>query len=182
MKMDTITLYHGTTHDFTTIEVQRGKPFKDFGCGFYASQNREHAINMALRNQAIEVRRLARRGITREVTPWIYSFELNTNTLDTLNVKCFDSANQEWVLFVTENRTNNPHRHDYDVVIGPTANDQTNPTIQTYLNEGYGEVGSNRAIEILIEFLLPYNLPHQYFFGTDRATKCLVSAGRSVVK
>jgi hypothetical protein len=182
MKPDIITLYHGTTHDFTEIEMRKRKPFKDFGRGFYASQNREHAVNMALRNQTIELRRLARRGITREVTPWLYMFELNENQLDTLSVKRFGRADKEWVFFITENRTNNPHRHTYDVVIGPTANDQTNPTIQTYLNEGYGEVGSDRAIELLIEFLLPYNLPYQYFFGTDRAAKFLVPAGRTVVK
>jgi hypothetical protein len=102
--------------------------------------------------------------------------------LDTLNVKHFTHADKEWVLFVTENRTSNPHRHPYDIVIGPTANDQTTPAIQTYLNEGYGEVGSDRAIEILIEFLLPYNLPRRYYFGTERAANTLAPMGRNVIK
>jgi hypothetical protein len=31
MNANIITLYHGTTHDFTEIDVTRGKPFKDFG-------------------------------------------------------------------------------------------------------------------------------------------------------
>jgi hypothetical protein len=179
---ETVTLYHGTTHDFSKIDMRMGKPFKDFGRGFYATQSYGHAVNMALRNQDIELRRLARRGVTRDVVPWLYTFELDVSKLENICVKRFGSANKDWVLFVTENRTKDPHRHSYDVVIGPTANDQTNPTIQTYLNEGYGEVGSDRAIEILIEFLLPYKLPCQYFFGTDRAAKLLVPTGRSVVK
>jgi hypothetical protein len=32
---DTLALYHGTTHDFAEIDVRRGKPYKDFGQGFY---------------------------------------------------------------------------------------------------------------------------------------------------
>jgi hypothetical protein len=27
-----------TTHDFTEIDVQKGKPFKDFGQGFYLAK------------------------------------------------------------------------------------------------------------------------------------------------
>ena len=181
MSNTSLVLCHGTTHDFTEIDVRQGKPFKDFGQGFYATQNRESAINMALRNRDIELRRLKRREITRKVTPWLYTYELDECKLDFLNVKRFEGADKEWVLFVTDNRTHNPHRHTYDIVIGPTANDQTNPTIQTYLNEGYGEVGSDRAIEILIEFLEPYNFPRQYFFGTQRATDLLVFTGRCMV-
>jgi hypothetical protein len=177
-----ITLCHGTAHEFAEIDVRRGKPFKDFGQGFYATRSQESAVNMAFRNRDIELRRLARRGITREVTPLLYTFELDESKFEFLNVKRFDGADKEWVLFVTDNRTHNPHNHSYDIVIGPTANDQTNPTIQTYLNEGYGDVGSDRAIEILIEFLEPYNLPCQYFFGTGRAADLLVPKGRCVIK
>lgn len=177
-----ITLYHGTTHDFSEIDAHRGKPYKDFGQGFYATQSRESAINMALRNRDIELRRLKRRGVNREVTPWLYTLELDKNKFEYLNVKRFDNAGKEWVLFVTDNRAHNPHTHTYDIVIGPTANDQTNPTIQTYLNEGYGEVGSDRAIEILIEFLEPFNLPFQYFFGTSRAVNLLTLTGRCVAQ
>jgi hypothetical protein len=182
MSSPVIVLYHGTTYDFTEIDVRRGKPFKDFGQGFYATQNRESAVNMAMRNRDLEVRRLNRRNITREVTPWLHTYELDESKLDSLSVKRFGSADKEWVLFVTNNRTHNPHRHTHDIVIGPTANDQTNPTIQTYLNEGYGEVGSDRAIEILIEFLEPYNFPRQFFFGTQRAADLLEFKGRCMAR
>ena len=182
MSVSTIVLCHGTTYDFTEVDVRRGKPFKDFGQGFYATQDRESAVNMALRNRDIEIRRLKRRGITREVTPWLYTYELDESKIEALNIKRFGSADKEWVLFITDNRTHNPHRHAYDIVIGPTANDQTNPTIQTYLNEGYGDVGSDRAIEILIEFLEPYNFPRQFFFGTQRAANLLSFTGRCMVR
>jgi len=35
---NTLNLYHGTTHDFAEIDVSRGKPFKDFGQGFYLTE------------------------------------------------------------------------------------------------------------------------------------------------
>jgi hypothetical protein len=120
--------------------------------------------------------------VTQSLAPWLYTYELDEGKIESLNVKRFESANREWVLFVSDNRTHNPHRHDYDIVIGPTANDQTNPTIQTYLSEGYGDVGSDRAIAILIELLKPYNLPRQLFFGTQRALNLLTFIERCTIE
>ncbi|MDR1069655.1 MAG: DUF3990 domain-containing protein [Gracilibacteraceae bacterium] len=75
--------------------------------------------------------------------------------------------------FITLNRQRKGVPHNYDIVIGPTANDFTNPTIQFYMSGGVGEVGSDAAIDELVRLLLPYNLPSQYFFATNRAIDCL---------
>jgi hypothetical protein len=176
-----ITLYHGTTHDFTEIDVTLGKPFKDFGCGFYTTQSRESAVNMALRNRDIELRRLARRELVRDVTPWLYTFELDEGKLDTLNMKRFDVADKEWVRFVVLNRTNETPQHDYDVVIGATANDVTSRTAQFYMAGEFGQVDSDEAIEFFLHRIQPDRLPIQYFFGTQRSANLLVFKGRSVI-
>lgn len=42
-------LYHGSTYLFTEIDVDRGKGYKDFGRGFYATAVKEHAENLAKR-------------------------------------------------------------------------------------------------------------------------------------
>ena len=55
-----ITLYHGSIHGFEEIDVAYGKPFKDFGIGFYTSQDIEHSKNLALRNKNIEEMKLRR--------------------------------------------------------------------------------------------------------------------------
>ena len=120
-----LTLYHGTTYDFTEIDVRRGKPFKDFGQGFYTTQSRESATCMALRNRDIELRRLKRRGIDGKVTPWLYIYKLGESKLKSLDVKQFESADKEWVRFIVQNRTNETPQHNFDIVIGPTANDAT---------------------------------------------------------
>ena len=36
-------LFHGTTADFTEISLQKGKGYKDFGKGFYATAVKSHA-------------------------------------------------------------------------------------------------------------------------------------------
>ncbi|GHU41785.1 hypothetical protein FACS1894111_04630 [Clostridia bacterium] len=175
-------LYHGTTHDFTTIDVTRGKPFKDFGKGFYATEVYEHARNLALRNRDIELRRLARRSISRKVIPWLYTFELDEIKLNNLNVKRFDDANKEWVQFIVLNRTNETPQHDYDVVIGATANDVTSRTAQLYMAGEFGEIDSDEAINFFLRRIHPEHLPCQFFFGTQRAANLLVFKERSVLQ
>jgi len=95
MNNTTITLYHGTTYDFTEVDVRMGKPFKDFGQGFYTTRSRESAINMALRNRDIDIRRMKRRGMTHEIKAWLYTYELDESRLESLKVKRFESANKE---------------------------------------------------------------------------------------
>jgi len=177
-----ITLYHGTTHDFTEIDVRKGKPFKDFGQGFYATQSRESAVNMALRNRDIDLRRLNRRGLVREVTPWVYTFELDNSKLESLNVKRFNETDKEWVRFVILNRTNETPQHEYDVVIGATANDVTSRTAQLYMAGEYGDIDSDEAIKFFLRRIQPERLPRQFFFGTQRAANLLVLKERCVLQ
>jgi hypothetical protein len=88
-------------------------------------------------------------------------------------VKVFSKADKEWLKFVTKNRRSATQIHDYDIVIGPTANDRVNAAIQLYFSGGYGQVGTDRAMEILLEVLMPENLPEQTLFATERAMKFL---------
>ena len=46
-------LYHGTVYDIDEIDVTKGKGYKDFGKGFYATSIRSHADNIARRNKRI---------------------------------------------------------------------------------------------------------------------------------
>ena len=50
-----------------------------------------------------------------------------------LSVRKFESANAEWLHFVTENRLKTYQGNFYDIVIGALANDTVMPTIQAYL-------------------------------------------------
>jgi hypothetical protein len=166
-------LYHGTTHNFDNIDLNYGKPYKDFGKGFYVSQTRSQAVGMAVRNAEMITRReKAENAKIVEPEKWLYTYDFPAAALDSLNFIKFEEANAAWVQFVTLNRTR-ANAHNYDVVIGPTANDRTNPTIQNYLSEAFGEVGSDAALSILIQLLKPYVLPVQFLFGTEKSVKYL---------
>lgn len=51
-----------------------------------------------------------------------------------MNVKHFDSLNEEWLEFIKENRIKGGLQHNYDVVIGPVADDNTMETVQLYMS------------------------------------------------
>ena len=179
---DTITLYHGTTHDFKEIDVMRGKPFKDFGQGFYLSESYEHARNLALRNRRIEEIRLRAMGDETRLPVFVYEYEFDTLEMDKLNVKYFNKADREWLKFIIINRMNRTRQHDYDIVIGPTANDDTRASIRTVMNAANGAILSDTALDLLIVMLEPNVLPEQYFFGKNNAAAMLKLTRRHELK
>jgi hypothetical protein len=179
-----ITLYHGTIYEFDRIDVTKGKWNKDFGRGFYTSRDVRHAERLAIRNKYIEEERLALRGITRTVTPLLYTYDFDLDNVATLNVKEFVAADREWMQFVVLNRESKSknQEHEYDIVIGPTANDNTRAAIQTVMPLTKGQVMTDKAIDALIALIEPDNLPSQFFFGTHRATDLLHLTERGMIR
>ena len=170
-----VILYHGTIYEFDKIDVTKGKGNKDFGRGFYTSRDIHHAKRLATRNKFIEEERFALRGVKKNITPWLYTFEFDLDNLAALSVKEFAAADREWMRFVVLNRESKSktQEHEYDIVIGPTANDNTRAAIQTVMPLTKGQVMTDRAIDTLIALIEPDNLPWQFFFGTQRSADTL---------
>ena len=181
MEGNIITLYHGSIFEFEDIDITRGKPYKDFGAGFYTSKVREHAVDLALRNLKIEERRTKLHNVDTKSKPWLYEYEFDLSNLSKFKFKEFPSANAEWVKFIVLNRTSKIHRHNYDIVIGATANDQTLLAAQAYLSGLYGTIDDDKAIQTFLQIIEPYRLPLQFYFGTQRAANLLVFRGRSML-
>jgi hypothetical protein len=179
-----ITLYHGTTYEFDIIDVTKGKWNKDFGRGFYTSRDVSHAERLSTRNKFIEEERFALRGVKKSVTPWLYTFEFDLDNLTALNVKEFAAADREWMRFVVLNRESKSktQEHEYDIVIGPTANDNTRAAIQTVIPLTNGQIMTDRAIDALIALIEPANLPQQFFFGTGCAADLLRLTKRRIIR
>ena len=179
-----ITLYHGTIYEFDKIDVAKGKGNKDFGRGFYTSRDVHHAKRLAIRNKSIEEERYILRGIKKSATPWLYTFELNLDKAAVFNIKEFAVADREWMRFVVLNREskNKTQEHQYDIVIGPTANDNTRAAIQTVIPLVKGRVMTDRAIDALIALIEPENLPWQFFFGTQSAADLLCLTERGIIR
>ena len=74
----------------------------------------------------------------------------------------FENADIEWLRFVSANRNNQSIRNDYDIIIGPVANDKTMPVISLFFTGLYSE-------EETIKRLLPQKLQDQFVFKTEKA-------------
>ena len=172
-----IKLYHGTIHSFEEIDVTAGKGFKDFGKGFYATSVSLHAERLALRNKRIEEKRqelLSHRLLTK--IPVIVAYRYNlvfSEDTSGLNVKVFDKTDKEWLRFIVQNRRCADKNHDYDIVIGPTADAETTAIINDYYDELIDSGFADDVCEKVISELQPENLPKQFFFGSEEAIRTL---------
>lgn len=170
-------LYHGTISKFDVIDVNAGKGYKDFGKGFYATAVAQHAERLAKRNKSIAEKRQAllkvRNDIkTEPIIAYRYNLLFNEET-EGLSVKIFTSADIEWLRFIMRNRECPGSAHDYDIVIGPTADAETTTIINEFLDELESTEYAETVCRKVIEQLKPENLPKQYFFGTEEAVKTL---------
>lgn len=152
-------LYHGTNQDIETINLSKGLRYKDFGKGFYLTPNKNTAIRMAEKKARL---------FGGKAT--LISYELDEAVLRSdLKVKVFpEVASVEWFLFVDANRDrkNDVPIHNYDIVIGPIADDGVVLQLTNY-REGIS------TPEQAANLLQDKYLDQQYFFGTERALSYL---------
>lgn len=120
-----ITLYHGTDSLFDVIDINKSENYRDFGKGFYtttiAAQAESWARSKKLRNGS------------NTAYVYVYTIELS----DELAVKRFDGLSEDWLEMIKINRRNGGIQHNYDVVIGPVANDDTRVTVARYMQGVY---------------------------------------------
>ncbi len=150
-------LYHGSNTVIERIELSKCKPFKDFGKGFYLTEIREQAEQMAKRTSAIY-------GGESVVT----EFKFDETALNALVVKTFEEPGEEWALFIMANRDRNKVHpiHSYDIVIGPVADD-TIATLFRNFDDGIID------LQMLVNGLKYKKVSSQYLFHSAEAIKYL---------
>ncbi len=151
-------LYHGSNMEITEISLSKGRKGKDFGKGFYLSEDYMQAVKMS----QIVVKREG------EGFPVVTAYEFDTEAAKNLNVKVFEEYTEEWANFILTNRKNHSERqaHQYDIVIGPIANDAVGVQIRQFIN---GYISFDKFRESI-----RYTTPTiQYFFGTEESLKVL---------
>lgn len=154
-------LYHGSNIDIEQIDLSRSKPYKDFGKGFYLSDNEEQAFNMA--KQKVIQSDFGKEIINR------YEFNNKHLTDGSLKVKIFKSYSEEWAEFILANRNKNNEKyiHDYDIVIGPIADDKVGVQIRLFLEEYIDMAIFKNRLQYIKGMTI------QYYFGTQRAIQTL---------
>lgn len=73
-------------------------------------------------------------------------------------------------------RNSNGVPHDYDLVIGPTADDDTIYCLKRYYDGDYGEKNSKEAKKILLNNLEVENLGIQYFIGKQEVADKIIKS------
>ncbi|MCL2510803.1 MAG: DUF3990 domain-containing protein [Bacteroidales bacterium] len=132
-------IYHGSYVKVDKIDLSKCKPNKDFGKGFYVTKFRNHAEDWA----KIIGEKYGTDGFVSE-----YEFSENDFTKSICKIKRFETYDEEWLDFVVENRDKNSKTpaHDYDIVIGPVANDKVQNTLRLYLK---GKVSKEQFLKML---------------------------------
>ena len=152
-------VYHGSVSVFDSIDFNQSKDRRDFGKGFYTT---------VLETQAVQWgRKLAQRSRVKGYHVYQYQFAPTSD----LKIKRFYGMDLDWLEFIKTNRIEGGCSHNYDVVIGPVADDDTLPTLLLYLD---GSINANAAIE-----MLKYNrVNNQISFHTEDGLKALQFTGR----
>ena len=123
--MDKLVVYHGTDCLFDQIDLGRSKDRRDFGKGFYTttipSQAESWAKNVRIRHN----------------TSCSYIYEYEFSPMGDLAICSFPGLTLEWLDFIRDNRSKGGVQHQFDVVMGPVANDNTLLTVNRYIQGVY---------------------------------------------
>lgn len=149
-------LYHGSNVAIEEIDLSLCKPYKDFGKGFYLTDIRSQADDMASRRV-----RLSGCG-----SPIVTRYEFDETLLNdhSMKILLFPKVSVEWAQFVLDNRDLNHtgFSHSYDIVVGPVADDTVAFQLRRYFLGGI-------SLEKLVSELEYKGLNRQYFFRTELA-------------
>lgn len=139
-------IYHGSYMKIEFPEIRKHRFTKDFSWGFYCTT----------------IQKQAEKWASKFNTSIVNVYELKN--IDSLNVKEFNDYCDEWLDFVVNCR--NGDIHEYDVVIGPMADDTIYDYIEAY---SHGQMNKQKFFE-LMKFKYP---THQISFHTIKALDCI---------
>lgn len=116
-------LYHGSNVTVSEPRLVEQNRYLDFGYGFYTTTNKTQAIGFA--------DKVTKRRKSGERTVSIYEID-EVKAFEECSILRFESANEAWLDFVSENRSGNYSGEAYDFIYGPVANDDVYTTFTLY--------------------------------------------------
>ena len=148
--------YHGSDMLVDNPKILDLKRPLDFGGGFYTTTSEAQAKNWAIK--------VSYRNNTNHKYINKYEFALDEATKN-LVVIFFEKANEKWLDFICANRSGK-NTGDYDIVIGPVADDKVYRVVVEYEN---GDIDKDLALKKL----KTETLCDQILFHTDESLKYL---------
>jgi len=154
-------IYHGSTVIVETPKIIKSERDLDFGEGFYATSNREQAVIWA---NIVAVRRESVKQILS-----IYEFDLERAQNELVIIR-FVEPDEAWLDFVCANRSGQKNQMQYDMVLGPVANDKVYTVVQFYENGVYDKDETIRRLKV-------DRLYDQILFHTEKSLEYLRFTG-----
>ncbi|MBR5604744.1 MAG: DUF3990 domain-containing protein [Bacteroidales bacterium] len=154
-------LHHGTYINFDNIDLSKSNKGKDFGKGFYLTEDYDQAFKLA-----------TFKAIQFGTEPIVISYNFDHNFLidGSLSFISYDTYSKEWADFILQNRLNesDDNIHHYDVIYGPIANDKIGVQIRNLLENNI----DFETFQERLKFIK--GITFQYFFGTEKAISNLI--------
>jgi len=158
-------IYHGSTVLVEKPEIRTGETFLDFGAGFYTTTSYEQAERWARIKMRREQKALGYVSI--------YEFDYESAKAEA-DIRKFDTADMEWLIFVVNNRRGMPCSEPTDMHIGPVADDNVYQSIRFF------ETGILNAEET-VSRLKTEVLHDQWTFHTEKILSyCKYTAHKEV--
>ena len=160
-----VTLFHASYASIEIVDLLACRKRNDFGQGFYLTTNREQAEKFVKTSILKSGKRLK--------SGYVNLYRMR----DFFGLKCYEfiTTDEEWLHCVCAHRQMDLFPDiangwkDYDVMIGKIANDDTMTTLTIYLQNGYGEIGTDEAVRTAINNLKPHKLHDQVCLKTERS-------------
>ena len=146
-------LYHGSDVSVENPNLVLSRKNLDFGSGFYTTESKEQAIDFS--------HKVMIRKKTDSQSISVYDFDIN-EAKAVLDILQFSTPDKYWLDYVHQNRRNIYTGKQYDLIIGPVANDDVFATLLVY------EQGILNA-EQTLEALKIKELYNQYVFKTQKS-------------
>ena len=150
-------LFHGSNQIVEKPRLIKQTRGLDFAMGFYLTTKEEQAQDFG---EIIFNRRKTGTPIVN-----FYKFDSDVSQRE-LDILTFPEPNAQWLEFIRDNRLNSYTGKQYDVIIGPVANDRVYPTLLALVSGQF-------SVEAALVAIKPYKLFDQYCLATEMALSLL---------
>ncbi|MBP0962498.1 MAG: DUF3990 domain-containing protein [Oscillospiraceae bacterium] len=149
-------LYHGSNMEIQIPKIIVSNRSLDFGTGFYTTSDYQQAKKWAVLTKE-------RNG---EGAAVVTEYEFDESLMSEYKVLKFKKPDYEWLRFVRDCRKEIITGNEYDLIIGPVADDRTFEVISFYFEGVYDE-------DEALKRLLPMKLKDQYTFKNSSVLETL---------
>ena len=140
MELGGKTLYHGTVHEFSEIDLSKcDNAFKDFGTGFYLTSEFRQACSWATTKKG-----------SSDLKARVYRYEITKELPENLKVYEFLSYDEEWLKCIVANRSQGTSIvDDRDIVYDRMADSRWRDLTDAIKRYEYQEIDAESALKVL---------------------------------